>query len=168
MSCRKRWKAIKVGHSCCYLPRARSCGHLRQSTKRTWSLNLWLQAKPRRATAEMRFRLFRIAQPTHILNPRARVCGISLEAKGQGDTRVGLIVADTRKSAPARGWNGKMAMLLRFVPFRAELQVQLAPMKCQRRETAQTAKTLEGQCCGSLTSPSPPPLSDSVSQLEVG
>ena len=56
-----------------------------------------------------------------------------------------LIASDNHKSATAKGWNGKMAMLLRFAPFRGRLEVRLAPMKYQWRETAQTAKTSEGQ-----------------------
>ena len=47
--CRKRLKAIKVGHSCCYLPRARSFEYLRQSTKYACPLDLAQQAKPRDA-----------------------------------------------------------------------------------------------------------------------
>ena len=38
-----------------------------------------------------------------------------------------------------------MAMLLRFAPFRGELQVPSSPMECQWRETAQNEKTREGQ-----------------------
>ena len=57
MSCRKRRKAIKVGHSCCYRPPlARSFEYLRQSTKYACPLDLTQQAKPRDARPRVKTR----------------------------------------------------------------------------------------------------------------
>ena len=64
-----------------------------------------------------------------------------------------------------------MANLLRFAPFRGELEVQSPTMKCPWRETAQIAKPSEGQRvsdCRCLHVDSPI-LSDSVpNQRESG
>ena len=72
-----------------------------------------------------------MTQPLRVLNPRSRVCGVSLLATGQGNMRILLTVADNRRSAAARGLNGKMANLFRFAPFRGQVQVQSVPMKWQ-------------------------------------
>ena len=63
-------------------------------------------------------------QPLRVFSQRSRVCGVSLLATGQGNMRVLLTVADNHKSTTAKGWHGKMAMLLRFAPFRGQVQVQ--------------------------------------------
>ena len=60
-----------------------------------------------------------------------------------------LIAASNRKSATAEGWNGKMANLLRFAPFRGvlkctqgELKANAAkPRKPQKRWKANAAAT---------------------------
>ena len=67
--------------------------------------------------------------PPHVFIPRSRVSALLIVATGRGNTRVWLIVAGSRRSATARGWNGKMATLLRFAPFRGNLEVQSPTMK---------------------------------------
>ena len=156
--CRKRQKSIKLGHSsCCRRPRSRSfstCNH-RQSTPGPLNSRRKRNAETRdrmyacgvsRRVSAIQGRAFAgMPQPSRVFSPRSRVCGVSLLATGQGNMRVLLTVADNRKSATARGLNGKMANLFRFAPFRGGLEVQSAPMKHQCRETAQTEKTSEGQ-----------------------
>ena len=61
--------------------------------------------------------------------------------------RILLIVADIRRSATAEGWNGKMANLLRFAPFRGGLKCNQGklrgndakPRKPQKRWMANAA-----------------------------
>ena len=77
-----------------------------------------------------------------VFNPRSRVCDVSLLATGQRNTRVLLTVADNRKSATARGWHGKMAMLLRFVPFRVELGAQLSYIGMSMTRNGANRKTV--------------------------
>ena len=62
----------------------------------------------------------------------ARLC-VSLAARGQGNMRALLTVARNRKSAPARGWNGKMALLGRFllVSAASERHLTSIPNHCR-------------------------------------
>ena len=142
--CRKQWKSIKLGHSSCYrLSRSRSfpiCNH-RQSAlgpltsrrkRNTETRDRVYECVVSRRVSSTQGRAFAgMTQPSRVLNPRSRVCGISLLASGQGNMRILLTVADNRKSAAARGLNGKMANLFRFAPFRGQVQVQSVPMKWQ-------------------------------------
>ena len=100
-------------------------------TKHTWAIDLSPQAKHRdaRPRAVGARECGSWARLPHVFNPRSRVCGVSLVATGQDTTRILLIVAGGRRSATARGWNGKMANLFRFAPFRGKLEVQSPTMK---------------------------------------
>ena len=142
--CRKQRKSIKLGHSSRYrLSRSRSfpiCNH-QQSTLGPLNSRRKRNAETRdrvyafgvsRRVSSTQSRAFAgMTQPLRVLNPRSRVCGVSLLATGQGNMRILLTVADNRRSAAARGLNGKMANLFRFAPFRGQVQVQSVPMKWQ-------------------------------------
>ena len=123
---------------------------------------------PRRATVDAGFGMSRIAQPTYlchkvsspsrVYNPRSRVLALSVVARGRGNTRVWLIVAGNRRSATARGWNGKMAnfcglrrFATKFKCNQCQLNVPDAkPRKPQNRRKAKgrdpPASTTVGQC----------------------
>ena len=142
--CRKQLKSIKLGHSSCYrLSRSRSfsmhdsqqsaLGPLISRRKRNAETRdrVYAFGVSRRVSSTQSRAFAGMPQPLRVLNPRSRVCGVSLLASGQGNMRILLTVADNCKSATARGLNGKMANLFRFAPFRGQVQVQSVPMKCQ-------------------------------------
>ena len=142
--CRKQRKSIKLGHSSRYrLSRSRSfpiCNHQQSALgplisrrKRNTETRdrVYAFGVSRRVSSTQSRAFAGVPQPSRVFSPRSRVCGVSLLSSGQGNMRILLTVADNRKSATARGLNGKMANLFRFAPFRDQVQVQSAPMKCQ-------------------------------------
>ena len=73
---------------------------------------------------DRRMRVVRGRRTTpRVFNPRSRVSALSVVARGQGNTCVWLIVADREGARPRKTVMGKMANLLRFAPFRGELEI---------------------------------------------
>ena len=104
----------------------------------------------------------RMLHASPVFNPRSRVSALLIVARDRGTRRVWLIVADNRRSATARGWNGKWPTFFDLRRFASNFRSNLS--HCNARD-AKPRKSKNGGRPKGVGCRLPPTLSDCAGKI---